>query len=59
MSEAEEKEYQKIIGEKNQKIQSLEKEIDHVKDVWIGISDGKDLIIKRLEKQIKHLNQKS
>ena len=33
----------------------LKKEIDHVKDVWIGISDAKDLIIKRLEKETKNL----
>jgi peptidoglycan hydrolase CwlO-like protein len=30
----------------------LKKEIQHVKDVWIGISDAKDLIIKRLEKEL-------
>jgi hypothetical protein len=41
----------KLINELMSENKELKKEIDHVKDVWIGISDAKDLIIKRLEKE--------
>jgi vacuolar-type H+-ATPase catalytic subunit A/Vma1 len=47
----------KIIKELMKENKELKKEIDHVKDVWIGISDAKDLIIKRLEKENKELRR--
>jgi hypothetical protein len=42
----------KLIKELMSENKELKKEIKHVKDVWIGISDAKDLIIKRMEKEI-------
>jgi hypothetical protein len=49
----------KLIRNLMKENKELKKEIDHVKDVWIGISDAKDLIIKRLEKEIAELKNRN
>ena len=46
------------INELAKENKELKKEIDHVKDVWIGVSDAKDLIIKQLEKEIEELKKR-